>query len=259
MSRRKPPQVLRPLPIRVRPKPAEPVESYVRRLAHANHLRPSYLHAYLCGPPAWLGAVDLGRLAVLCGRSAAVLQRTLTELAPVPSPPPGRQPRPADAPSPRRPRSARTAPPRTSKPTGQPRNNTQKRIEQRTELFASIRHDAQFLGASIRALARRHHVHRRTILQALDSPIPPPRKKLPPRKSQVDPYKDTIDAILIEDRTRPPHRRHTIRRIWERLVDEHHAQVSYSMVRAYVARRRQQLNADADQETSTPMSRTDAP
>ena len=244
MNLREVPKVLRPLPIGVRPRPAETVESYVRRLARANHLRPSYLHAYLCGPPAWLGAVDLGRLAVLCGRPAAVLQRTLTELAPVPPPPPpARQPRPSNAPSSGRPRSAQAAPTRTSKPRNKTEKRIEKRTEKRTELFAAIRHDAQFLGASIRALARRHHVHRRTILQALDSPIPPPRKKLPPRKSQVDPYKDTIDAILMEDRTMPPHRRHTIRRIWERLVDEHDAQVSYSIVRAYVARRRQQLDA----------------
>lgn len=253
MSHREPPEVLRPLPIRVRPRPAEPVESYVRRLARANHLRPSYLHAYLCGPPAWLGAVDLERRAVLCGRPAAVLQRTLTEPTPAPPPPPPRQPRP-NAPSPRarRPRTARATPTRTSKPTGQPISKAEQRIQKRTELFAAIRHDAQFLGASIRALARRHHVHRRTILQALDSPIPPPRKKLPPRKSQVDPYRDVIDAILMEDQTRPLRQRHTIRRIWERLVDEHDAQVSYSIVRAYVAHRRQQLDTNYRRRTTGP-------
>jgi hypothetical protein len=96
------------------------------------------------------------------------------------------------------------------------------------------------------APGRQHHVHRRTVHQALDSPIPPPRKQPPLRKSQLDPYKEVIDAILLEDRTRPPHRRHTIRRIWEQLVDEHDAQVSYSTVRDYVARRRQQLDADVD-------------
>ncbi len=77
MSPRAIPQALRPLPIRVRPRPAETVASYVVRLAHANHLPPSYLHAYLCGPPDWHGAPDLERLAVLCGRPLAVLQRAL--------------------------------------------------------------------------------------------------------------------------------------------------------------------------------------
>lgn len=33
---------LRPLPVRPRPKPGESTDSYVRRLARANHLKPSY-------------------------------------------------------------------------------------------------------------------------------------------------------------------------------------------------------------------------
>jgi len=48
--------------------------------------------------------------------------------------------------------------------------------------------------------------------------------------------------------------------MWGRLVDEHDAQVSYSMVRADVAGRRQQLDADPSyQEASAPLSRTRAP
>jgi hypothetical protein len=104
------PQALRPLPIRVRPRPAETVASYVVRLARANHLEPSYLHAYLCGPPNWHGAADLQRLAVLCGRPVAVLQRTLTgptpARKPTPKPPsrPSKSPTPPGTATPRRPR-----------------------------------------------------------------------------------------------------------------------------------------------------------
>lgn len=91
MSPRAIPEALRPLPVRVRPRPAETVASYVVRLARANHLQPSYLHAYLCGPPNWHGAADLGRLAVLSGRPLAVLQRALTSPTPArkrtPTPP----------------------------------------------------------------------------------------------------------------------------------------------------------------------------
>jgi hypothetical protein len=224
-------ETLRPLPIRVRPKPAETLESYVARLARANHLQPGYLHAYLCGPPAWIGTPDLQRLAVLSDRPASVLHRTLTELTPSPPPPPG-PPRP------------RQPPPAASSHTVKPTN--------RTELFAAIRHDDQTLDLSIRALARRYHVHRRTILQALASPIPPPRKKLPPRKSRLDPYKHAIDTILEHDRTIPRRQRHTIQRIWKRLVDEHDAHVSYAMVRDYVARRRRQPQADQSIATSLP-------
>ncbi|MBC9729822.1 TniQ family protein [Streptomyces sp. TRM68367] len=71
-----------PLPVRVRPRPGESVDSYVRRLALANHLKPSYLRSYLAGPP------DYGpgkrprpdRLAALAGREQGILERALLDL-----------------------------------------------------------------------------------------------------------------------------------------------------------------------------------
>ena len=51
----------------------------------------------------------------------------------------------------------------------------------RVELFEQIRKDRRVEGASIRELAGRHHVHRRTVRQALDSAVPPPRKGYPQR------------------------------------------------------------------------------
>ena len=49
-------------------------------------------------------------------------------------------------------------------------------MESRVELFAAIRRDERVEGLSIRALSERHHVHRRTVRQALESAIPPERK-----------------------------------------------------------------------------------
>jgi hypothetical protein len=46
----------------------------------------------------------------------------------------------------------------------------------RVELFEAIRRDARVEGLSIRALADRYRVHRRTVRQALESPVPPERK-----------------------------------------------------------------------------------
>lgn len=46
----------------------------------------------------------------------------------------------------------------------------------RVELFALIRRDARVEELSVRALAERHGVHRRTVRQALGSAVPPPRK-----------------------------------------------------------------------------------
>jgi len=47
------------------------------------------------------------------------------------------------------------------------------------ELFAEIRRDRRVDGLSIRALADRHGVHRRTVRQALESAIPPARRGSP--------------------------------------------------------------------------------
>ncbi|HLI56261.1 MAG TPA: IS21 family transposase [Actinomycetota bacterium] len=105
----------------------------------------------------------------------------------------------------------------------------------KVELFEQIRkaHDRDDL--SIHGLARRFHVHRRTVREALASPIPPPRKTGPPRPAPaLGPWKETIDGWLEADREVPRKQRHTARRIWQRLVEEHDASVSETSVRRYV-------------------------
>ena len=46
----------------------------------------------------------------------------------------------------------------------------------RVELYERIRIDSREEGLSIRALADRHHVHRRNVREALASATPPERK-----------------------------------------------------------------------------------
>jgi hypothetical protein len=203
---------LRPLPVQPRPKAGETVDSYIRRLAQANHLKPSYLRGYLTGPPDYLGRPRPARLAVLTGRSQALLERTLADLV-----------------SPDRiQRVERPAPTRIVT-----------RSADKPALFAAIRRDALEENLSIRKLADRHHVHRRTIVQALASPTPPPRKPRTVRdRPALDPIRSAIDAMLDEydalQADQPP----TARLIWERLLDEHDATVCYATVQGYLARRR---------------------
>jgi transposase len=115
----------------------------------------------------------------------------------------------------------------------------------KVSLYAQIRDDSRLLGLGVRALARRHGVHRRVVRDALASPVPAPRK-VPVRESPVlDAVARLIDVMLVEDLDAPRKQRHTARRIWQRLRDEHDAAVSYSYVCQYAGARRAEIEAEA--------------
>lgn len=115
------------------------------------------------------------------------------------------------------------------------------------ELFERIRHDEREEGLTVRALSRRHGVHRRTVRQALASALPPPRA-VPTRTAPVmAPWKPIIRAWLIADRKAPRKQRHTARRVWQRLLDEHAAEVAESTVRAHVRELRRELGSGLGQ------------
>jgi transposase len=115
----------------------------------------------------------------------------------------------------------------------------------KVELFEQIRRDRRGEELSIRELAQRHRVHRRTVRQALASAVPPPRKAYASRsRPAIDPYIEVIDSWLLGDQKVPRKQRHTARRIWQRLVAEHGAQVAEVTVSRYVAHRKSELGLD---------------
>jgi transposase len=71
------------------------------------------------------------------------------------------------------------------------------------EVFEAICRDRRVSGMSIRALAERHGVHRRTVRQALDSAAPLPRKVPVRRSAQLEPLKAVIDEMLTADLDAP--------------------------------------------------------
>ena len=100
-------------------------------------------------------------------------------------------------------------------------------------------HEREQLG--IRALADRFHVHRRSVREALASSVPAERKAPERPAPLLGPWKATIDAWLEADRTAPRKQRHTARRVWQRLVEEHGVAVAESTVRGYVAEVRRRI------------------
>lgn len=115
----------------------------------------------------------------------------------------------------------------------------------RVELYAAIRRDSR-AGVSGRAIERKYNVGWRTVQQALVSAWPAERKRYPPRPSKLDPFKPVIDGILRADLRAPRKQRHTVKRIFDRLMAEHGmSDVSYPVVRAYVAERKPVIAAEA--------------
>lgn len=114
-------------------------------------------------------------------------------------------------------------------------------MRSRVEQFERIRRDARDDELSIRALADKHKVHRRTVRAALADAVPPVRK--PPARSApvLGPYAATIRGWLVDDLTAPRKQRHTARRVWQRLLEEHGAVVAESSVRNIVAQLRVEI------------------
>jgi transposase len=90
------------------------------------------------------------------------------------------------------------------------------------EQFEQIRRDHAREGLSIRALAKRHGMHRRAVRQALVDPVPPPKRRPEHRPApKLGAYRSLIDEWLAADAGVPRKQRHTARRIWQRLREEH--------------------------------------
>lgn len=124
------------------------------------------------------------------------------------------------------------------------------------EQFENIRRDHRDKDMSIRALAEKYKIHRRTVRQALADAIPPQRK-IPERVAPVlGEHAATVRSWLIADKDAPRKQRHTARRVWQRLVEEEGAQVAESSVRTLVAELRRDIG---NQSLDVKVPQTHAP
>jgi len=108
------------------------------------------------------------------------------------------------------------------------------------ELYGKVRYAVRIEGLSNREAARRFGIDPRTVAKMLVFSVPPGyRRSLPPKRPKLDPFVGVIDRILEEDRTRPAKQRHTSKRIFERLRDEHGYAGGLTIVKDYVLGQRQ--------------------
>ena len=103
------------------------------------------------------------------------------------------------------------------------------------ELYGRVRHACHVEGLSQREAARRFGLHRNTVRKMLAFSVPPGyRRTKPPARPKLDPFTPIIDRMLEADRSAPPKQRHTAKRIYERLRDEHGYGGGYTTVKTYV-------------------------
>jgi transposase len=103
------------------------------------------------------------------------------------------------------------------------------------ELYARIRRAVRVEGRSQRAVAREFGLSRETVRKMLSYAAPPGyQRQQPVKRPKLGPWLGVIDAILNDDKQRPAKRRHTAKRIFERLKAEHEFRGGYTIVKDYV-------------------------
>ena len=107
------------------------------------------------------------------------------------------------------------------------------------ELYGRVRYAVQIEGLSRREAARQFGIDPRTVAKMLAFSVPPGyRRSRPPARPKLDPFTGIIDGILTADEGRPRKQRHTSKRIFERLRDEHGYSGGITIVKDYVLARR---------------------
>ena len=103
------------------------------------------------------------------------------------------------------------------------------------EVYAAVRHFVFMQGKSRREAARVFGLSRETVLKMCRFSMPPGYTRTKPvGKPKLGPHVAVIDAILEADRAAPVKQRHTAKRIFERLRDEHGFGGGYTVVKDHV-------------------------
>jgi transposase len=103
------------------------------------------------------------------------------------------------------------------------------------DIYGRVRRAVRVDGRSQRAVAREFGLSRETVRKMLEFAVPPGyRRQQPVRRPKLGPWLGVIDAILEDDKQRPAKQRHTAKRIFDRLKEEHQFTGGYTIVKDYV-------------------------
>ncbi len=107
------------------------------------------------------------------------------------------------------------------------------------ELYARVRRAVVVDKMSEREAAKQFGLARETVRKMLRYSVPPGyRRQQPARRPKLDAWVGTIDQILKDDKAEGRKQRHTAKRIFERLRDEHAYTGGYTIVKDYVRLRK---------------------
>ena len=107
------------------------------------------------------------------------------------------------------------------------------------DLYLLVRQSVFVEGRSRRETARLFGVARKTVDKMCAFSVPPGyRRKEPAARPKLDRFTGIIDQILANDPKMPVKQRHTAKRIFERLKDEHGFTGGYTIIKEYVAEQR---------------------
>ncbi|MGC2298137.1 MAG: IS21 family transposase [Acidobacteriaceae bacterium] len=103
------------------------------------------------------------------------------------------------------------------------------------ELYGRVRRAVRVEGRSQRAVAREFGLSRETVRKMLQYAVPPGyQRQQPIKRPKLGPWLGVIDAIAEDDKQRPARQRHTAKRIFDRLREEHGFTGGYTIVKDYV-------------------------
>jgi transposase len=120
------------------------------------------------------------------------------------------------------------------------------------DLYSRVRRACHVDGMNKSAAGRLFGIDRKTVAKILKHSVPPGyRRATPPLRPKLDPFIPVIDQILEDDKRVIKKQRHTAKRIFERLRDEHGFAGGITIVTDYVREKQRRTR-----EVFVPLSHT---